>query len=256
MKSSFGLFLKDRFENKIFSAIAITYICLCVGSAVFWAINFTVRNMLLSLLFCLFIPVIVGFEYALKIRCSGAFLTIILSLAFGAILGTCFNLYSVIPFFDLLLHGVAGFIFSCLGFALSKVIYKGGGTFFSHLVFAVCFSLTIAVLWEIFEYFCTLFLAPDMMEDGIVYSIKSYFLSGNHLSALRLDDITKTVIYYGDGKTFTIEGYLDLGLGDTMGDVLICTAFTLIFVIVSGVSNRLGKRFLRIIIPQTDFDGA
>lgn len=251
-KQGFVNHLKNRFMQKSFCAVSLVYICLCIASAVYWAFNFTPRNMVLSLLFSLFVPIVLGFEYALKLRCGWLFLTVLFSLSFGAILGTCFNFYTLIPFFDLVLHGVAGFIFSCLGFALSKVLFKSVNTFLPHLIFALCFSLAVAVAWEIFEYVCTLFLGPDMMEDSIVHSINSYYLAGSHLHALKLENIIRTVIYYGEGQTYTIDGYLDIGLGDTMTDVIICTAFTLGFVVISSLSNRFGGKINSLLIPQVE----
>ena len=90
-----------------------------------------------------------------------------------------------------------------------------------------------------------------MEEDTLVTGINSYYLSGNHNEALSIGDITKTVIYYGDGETLTIEGgYLELGLIDTIVDMAVCFAGAMLFLVAEGIDGSFGGRFAKYIIPE------
>ena len=83
--------------------------------------------------------------------------------------------------------------------------------------------MTIGVLWEFFECGADIFLGQDMQKDFIVDHFQSVTLDPTHSqTVIHVDDITGTVIQTASGKTFTIEGgYLDIGILDTMKDLLV-----------------------------------
>lgn len=242
-------YLNYRKSDKTAVCVALVYLILCVLSSTHWFIVAVWRNAVLSLSFCALVPIIVFAEYALKIRCGNAFFIMVCSLAFGAILGSCYNFYSLISFYDLALHGLAGVVFYCLGLSIAKVVFKAE-KYFALAVFALCFSLAVAVIWEIFEYSCTLAFNVDMMEDGIVRNISSYYLAGNHLQPVKLEGITRTVIYYGTNGQYVIDGYLDLGLNDTMGDLIICFLCSVIVLVIHTLTGKTNGKFYQSCVPS------
>ena len=94
-------------------------------------------------------------------------------------------------------------------------------------VVAFCFSMTIGVLWEFFEYGMDNILKTDMQKDRIVQSISSVEINPEkENNPIVIDNINRTVIYYaqkdGTSKELTIDGgYLDIGIKDTMKDLLV-----------------------------------
>ena len=246
-------YFKQRLNHKTFTIILGIYLFLCLASSVYWCIEFQVRNLFMSLIFMLFVPIILLFEYSLKIRFGEIFTIGVLSIALGAILGSCFNVYTIIPFLDTLLHGLSGILFSCLGFTLAEKFFNKVETkksFFGCLLFAVCFSLAIALAWELFEYLCTVLFGWDMMEDTYVTNINSYLLAGSHTETVQIQGIIKTLIYYGNGQTYTMNGYLDLGLLDTLTDMTVCVGGTLVFIVVSLIGFFKFPQLNRMLIPQ------
>ena len=246
-------YVEERTKDKKIIVILGGYLLCCLVSAIYWCIFFQPRNILMSIVFMGFVPLFFIVEHLINFRCGELFTLGVLGLAFGAILGTCFNLYTIIPFFDTILHGLSGILFSCLGFTLAEKFF-GKATdikkFFGCLIFAVCFSLAIAVIWEIFEYGCSVFLGLDMMEDSYVTNINSYLLSGSHSKTVEIDGIIKTIIYYGDGQTYIINGYLDLGLIDTLTDMIICTIGSIVFMTISIISFFKMPKVNEMLIPQ------
>lgn len=254
-KASFKQYLTNRANDKAFMCIIIAYLALCLASAIYWCVEWQARNLMMSLVFMLFAPLVFIVEHFMKIRFGELFVASVLFLAIGSILGSCFNLYMIIPFFDTLLHGFSGLIFACLGFALAERFFgkaSGAGSFFGCLVFAACFSLSIAVAWEIFEYACTAAFGVDMMEDTYVTGIKSYLLAGAHTETVDLEGIVKTVVYLENGDTYTINGYLDIGLIDTLTDMIICSVGTAVFALLLVFSYIKCPRLKELIIPRTD----
>lgn len=253
-KQSFKLYLKERLKNRAFITIVIFYILLCFASTLFWCFNMHTRNILMSIVFMLFIPLIFIAEHIFKLRFSNIFTSSILFLAIGAIAGSCFNVYTILPFFDTLLHGLSGILFGCLGFAFAEKFFgkaKNKKTFFGCLSFGICFSLAIALVWELFEYTCTTVFGLDMMEDAYVSNINSYLLAGSHNETMELNNIVKTIIYYDNGKIYQINGYLDLGLIDTLTDMTICFAGAIVFGAISTFSFFKLPKINSILIPQT-----
>lgn len=246
-------YFKERIKDKKFVTILAVYILFCLISAVYWCIDFQIRNLLMSIIFIGFAPLFFIAERLIKFRCGELFTIGVLGIAAGAILGTCFNLYTAIPFFDTILHGLSGILFGCLGFTLTEKFFgKANDTqkFFGCLVFAVCFSLAIAVVWEIFEYSCTQLFGMDMMEDSYVTNINSYLLAGSHTETVEIDGIVKTIIYYENGQSYTINGYLDLGLIDTLTDMIVCTVGAIIFMFISLISFLKFPKVNEMLIPQ------
>ena len=70
--------------------------------------------------------------------------------------------------------------------------------------------------------------------------------------AIELNDITQTVITYDGGKEEWVinGGYMDLGLYDTLNDLLIAAAGTVSIAIVSIISFYKFPKFNKMFIPE------
>ena len=85
------------------------------------------------------------------------------------ILGEINNFYGIIPHWDTVLHTINGFLAAGIGFSLIDLLNQNSkqiklSPFFVALV-AFCFSMTIGVLWEFFEYGADSLLKLDMQKD-------------------------------------------------------------------------------------------
>ena len=143
------------------------------------------------------------------------------------ILGEIGNFYQIFPFWDAMLHTVNGFIFAAFGFCLVDIFNKSKRfrlmlSPISLAVLAFCFSMTVGVLWEFFEYAADTFLHTDMQKDILRSTLNSVSVP-NDLGekVTHVTDIVKTVIYTADGQMIELAGYLDVGIADTMKDLFV-----------------------------------
>ena len=61
----------------------------------------------------------------------------------------------------------------------------------------------------------------DMQKDMFVYNIYTTKYDKDEKELLKLEDISKTIIYYDKDKEFIMDGYLDIGINDTMKDLIV-----------------------------------
>lgn len=156
------------------------------------------------------------------------FKAIIFTFIFAAeILGEIDNFYVKIPGWDTMLHTINGFLFAAVGFSLIYLLNRGSKDFnlspFYMALVAFCFSMTIGVLWEFFECSMDMFFNMDMQKDYLLTTVNSVNLDpANSGEVIHVKDIVETVITTSSGDTTVIEdGYLDVGIRDTMKDLLV-----------------------------------
>lgn len=258
-KYSFKNYLDERLGKKSFAAIIIGYIAFCFISAIVWCVLFNAKKIFLSLAFIVIVPLIFILEYVSGIQLNELLSAMVLFLPVGAILGFSFNLYILLPGLDTFMHAISGVVFAGIGFSFAEKFFgkpKTNKLFYGCLAFAVCFSISISVFWEFYEYVSTSLTDKDMMADTIVNEIHSGILSGVHAETLKIDGITQTVIYYGEGQSYVIDGYLDIGLLDTMSDLIICTVGTLVYSILALLSYFKYPKLNELLIPSVAEDTA
>lgn len=177
-----------------------------------------------------------------------------------AILGEINNFYGIIPFWDTLLHTLNGFICAGIGFSLVDLLNQNSKKINLSPIYiaivAFCFSMTIGILWEFFEFSADRIAKTDMQKDRIVQEISSVLLhKDNENVPIRVKDIEKTEIYSKDGTVLTIEkGYLDIGLIDTMKDLFVNFIGAIVFSIIGFlyIRNREKYRFAEGFIPTKE----
>lgn len=253
IRSYFSYAAQRTKSSKPFFALILLYATFCLASFVYFAVINKVRDSVMSLLFVLFVPLIFLLEKSMKIKFVTAFLTGVLFIAAGSIMGACYDLYTIVPFFDTILHTLSGFVFACLGFGLMQLMIgkaENKKSFLACLLFGFAFSLAIGFIWELFEYFGTSVLGLDMQEDTLVQGFHSYFLSGTHSETFNVDGIVQTVIYFGNGKAVTLDGYLDLGLIDTIEDMSVCFFGGVAYMIVIAIDWCKKRVLYNLFIPQ------
>lgn len=163
----------------------------------------------------------------LKIELPSIFEIIILLFIFSSeVLGEIQNFYGVFKHFDTVLHTLNGFLCAAVGFSLIDLCNNNSEKFnLSPLyltIVAFCFSMTIGVLWEFLEYSIDKVMLSDMQKDKLVTKISSVWLNPDGKNkAIVVDNINKTIIYSDSGETVIEGGYLDLGLNDTMKDLIV-----------------------------------
>lgn len=150
---------------------------------------------------------------------------IIMLFIFSAeILGEINEFYLKIPFWDTLLHTLNGFLAAAVGFSLIDLLNRRKSEHFKLspiylTMVAFCFSMTIGVLWEFFEFFMDWFFNMDMQKDTVVNHINSVMLhpEGRNIP-FSINNINEVIV---NGKELGLGGYLDIGLIDTMKDLFV-----------------------------------
>lgn len=138
--------------------------------------------------------------------------------AVGPMLGHCWYLYYTVSWWDKLLHTCGGVMFAIVGAYFFELMTKGKSNYFACAVFALCFSMAIAVLWEFIEFAGDIFLGMDMQDDTVVTGLTSYLL-GDALGVTgSIGDIQSVTV---NGTALPVDGYIDIGLIDTMLDMLL-----------------------------------
>ena len=128
----------------------------------------------------------------LQVFLSAATEALFLLFVFAAeILGELGHFYLRFPNWDTLLHMTGGLLAAALGFSVNDILNRSGVPYspLFCMAAAFCFSMTLGVFWEFFEF---------------------------GMDALFHTNMQKDTVFYLDGLPC-----LDIGLYDTMGDLLV-----------------------------------
>ena len=179
---------------------------------------------------------------------------ILLFIYSAEISGEIRSYYINIPGWDTVLHTITGFLSAAIGFSLVDIINRNERTklYLSPLYVAIgafCFSMTIGVLWEFFEFSMDWFFGLDMQKDTIINTINTVVLDPTRSNkVVTITGITSTAV---NGVDLGINGYLDIGLIDTMKDLFVTLIGALVFSSIGFfyVKNRGEGKFAKRFIP-------
>ena len=146
-----------------------------------------------------------------------------LAYAIGPMLGHCWKLYYTVPVWDKLLHICGGVMFAILGAYFFDLLVKEKVHPAARTIFALCFSIAIAVLWEFVEFGADRFLDMDMQDDMLVTHLTSYLLGEGVGVTGSIENIQSVVV-----NGIRLPGYIDIGLTDSMLDMMLESAGALI----------------------------
>ena len=172
---------------------------------------------------------------------------IILLFIFAAeILGELECYFITFPYWDSMLHTTTGFLCAATGFALIDILNRNSRIKFELspiyvALAAFCFSMTVGVLWEFFEFGMDRIFHMDMQKDTVVSSITSVMLDPTNKNIpVTIDGITSVTV---NGQELGFGGYLDIGLYDTMEDLFVNFIGAVVFSTIGYfyIKHRKGK---------------
>ena len=151
-------------------------------------------------------------------------ITILCFIFAAEILGEVNAFYVNVPNWDTMLHTLNGFLAAAVGFSMVLLLNDDErltfdlSPYFLALV-AFCFSMTIGVLWEFFEFGMDYFFHTDMQKDTVINSIYTVALDPTRTNkVVAVKGIQDVVI---NGESLGLGGYLDIGIIDTMKDLFV-----------------------------------
>ena len=246
-------YFKELFKSRKLNVVLLSLFELfCIGAFIYLVCTGSYRNSIAAVLLLLVPVAILLVEWLFKIRIPFIFLLVFMIIPIGGLLGSSFEFYSNYPWFDDFLHALSGLIFACFGFTFTEYFIGKIDTkkkFVGCLIGGFMFSLAAGLIWEMIEYAGLSLLKIDMQEDSIIYEIRSFFLAGTHLESVDITDISETIINYGDGQSYVINGYLDIGLNDTLFDMFVCFLGALLYIIIFVVIYCINRKAIKFVAP-------
>ena len=192
------------------------------------------------------------------IRLPSTLEIIILLFIFAAeILGELQSYFIQYPYWDTMLHTTNGFLCAAVGFSLIDILNRDAKIKFTLspvyvALAAFCFSMTIGVLWEFFEFGMDRLLHMDMQKDTIVHTISSVMLDPTNSNIpITIDGITSVAV---NGRDLGFTGYLDIGLYDTMEDLFVNFIGATVFSVIGYfyLKHRGEGKFAKAFIPTIE----
>ena len=210
-------------EHKSSFMVYLILRILVIVMLVLQVLNQNYENVFLCILTLLLLIVPSFVQVTFKIELPTTLEIIVLFFIFAAeILGEINEFYLLFPFWDTVLHTLNGFLAAAIGFSLVDLLNRSERTVFNlspvfTAIVAFCFSMTIGVVWEFFEFGMDQFLGYDMQKDTVLSAITSVMLNpdGRNIP-VTIDQIREVMI---NGQPLGVGGYLDIGLIDTMEDL-------------------------------------
>lgn len=190
---------------------------------------------------------------------------ILLFIFVAEILGELEGYFITYPNWDTMLHTTTGFLCAATGFALIDILNRNSRIKFQLspiyvALAAFCFSMTVGVLWEFFEFGMDRLFHLDMQKDTVVQSITSVMLDPtNSNTPITIDGIHSVAV---NGNDLGFDGYLDIGLYDTMEDLFVnfigAVTFSVIgyFYIKHRGKGKLARAFIPTLSEQEEQDPA
>ena len=257
---------RERKENRFYkNKTTLTVYLVLRGLIIFILIRAVLRREYQSVFLCslslvlMIMPSIISRR--LKIVLPDTLEIVILLFIFAAeILGELNSFYVRVPHWDTMLHTINGFLCAAIGFALVDMMNRNDRFTFqlSPLYLAIvsfCFSMTVGVLWEFFEWAVDNFFHLDMQKDTVVHAIGTVMLdpTGGNVPQ-HIKGITDVIVVTADGtqRSLGLGGYLDIGLNDTMKDLFVNFIGAVVFSVIGFfyVKSRGKGRFARRFIPR------
>ena len=207
-------------EHKSSAIVYFTLRALVIIMLVLQLLNRNYENVFLCILTLLLLVIPSLAQITFKVELPTALEIIILVFIFSAeILGEISEFYLVFPFWDTVLHTLNGFLAAAIGFSLVDLLNRSDRTVFSlsplfTAIVAFCFSMTIGVVWEFFEFGMDMIMELDMQKDTVIHTIRSVMLDpGGHNVPYAIQNITDVAV---NGQSLGLGGYLD-----TMQDLIV-----------------------------------
>ena len=258
---------KIFYQNKATLAVYLVLRGLVILSLVRAALRWDFQSVFLCGLTLILLILPSVFTHRLRIELPTTLEIIILLFIFAAeILGELNSFYIRVPHWDTVLHTLNGFLCAAVGFALVDMLNRSDRFSFKlspHYlaIVAFCFSMTVGVMWEFFEYSGDLFLGLDMQKDTIVDTLRTVELDPTRSNkVVAVKDIQEVILVHRDGtqETLGLGGYLDVGLHDTMKDLIVnfigATVFSVIgfFYVKAKGRGRFAARFIPRVLRGED----
>lgn len=223
--------------------------------------NRNYENVLLCVLTLVLFMLPSMFERRLHIDLPDTLEIIVLLFIYAAeILGEIQSYYTSYPGWDTMLHTMNGFLCAAIGFALVDILNREEKVSlhlspFFMAVTAFCFSMTIGVLWEFFEFAMDQFVLFDMQKDTVIHTISTVNLDPNHgTTAVIVRGIQDVILVLDDGTQMPLGlgGYLDVGIIDTMKDLFVNFIGAVVFSVIGYfyVQGRGKGNFATRFIPR------
>ena len=173
------------------------------------------------------------------------------------ILGEIRSYYTTFPGWDTVMHTLNGFLCAAVGFSLVDMLNRNERFSLSLspvflAIVAFCFSMTIGVLWEFFEFAMDTFFLKDMQKDAVLSAVSTVMLdpTGGNTPVIIRDIEDVIVVAGGEQIPLGLGGYLDVGIRDTMKDLFVnfigASVFSFIgyFYLIGRGKGRFARRFI------------
>ncbi len=148
------------------------------------------------------------------------------------VLGQIYHFYTRVPIFDIIIHTYSSFVISYIALIIIK---KHKLPKIITILFIFSFAMMCESIWEIFEFSTDRLLKTDMQKDTIINEITSCYLSENKDTPTTI--VVDNVVVNNISFTDKYNGYLDIGLYDTISDMSCALVGALIFIII--IKRRL-----------------
>lgn len=237
---------------KVYTVLRMIVICIMVFQ--FYNKNFESGFLCILTLILLMMPSLI--QVTLKIEFPIVLeITLLLFIFAAEILGEIHAFYVIFPFWDTVLHTLNGFLMAAIGLSLVDLLNKSDKLTFSlsplfTSIVAFCFSMTIGVIWEMFEFGMDQIFLLDMQKDTVIHQISSVLLdpSGGN-TPYKFTGIKEVFV---NGKELGFEGYMDIGLIDTMYDLIVNFIGAAIFSVIGYyyVKNKDTTSIAERLIPK------
>ena len=148
----------EREEHRSSFIVYVTLRLLVIAVMILQIFNRNFENVFLCVLTLLLLIVPSFLQVNLKIELPTGLEIILLIFIFAAeILGETQEYYIKFPMWDTILHTLNGFLMAAIGFSLVDILNRNEKFSFKlspvfMAIVAFCFSMTIGVIWEFFEF--------------------------------------------------------------------------------------------------------
>lgn len=232
-------------KEKAVAAVYFTFRFVVIAIGILMVVSGNYEGALLCLLTLVLFLVPAFVEKTFRVDLPTPLEIITLVFIFAAeILGEIAEYYVRFPVWDTLLHTTTGFLAAAVGLSLIDLLNRSDrfkiklSPVFVAIV-SFCFSMTVGVIWEFFEFGMDIFVGTDMQKDTVLSAISSVMLhpDGKNIPVV-IQGITEVRV---NGEVLNVGGYLDVGLYDTMKDLIVNFVGALVFSVFGYFYAKYGK---------------